>query len=67
MISLSPREVRVPIPAGLAQPLVDALTARLTASHRPVFVALDGRSGAGSRRLQLPSQGPAGPEVAPSQ
>ena len=40
-------QVRVPIPAGLAQPLVDALTARLTASQRPVFVALDGRSGAG--------------------
>lgn len=46
-----PTGVRLPTPAQVAQPLVDALTARQTSLRRSVFVALDGRSGAGKSTL----------------
>lgn len=44
-------ETRCPTPAQIALPLVDALSARLTSSPHSVFVAIDGRSGAGKSVL----------------
>ena len=38
-------------PAQIALPLVDTLIARLTSTRDPVFVAIDGRSGAGKSAL----------------
>lgn len=46
-----PSGVRLPTPTQIAQPFVDALTARHTSLRRSVFVALDGRSGAGKSTL----------------
>lgn len=43
--------IRHSTPAQIAQPLVDALTARHASLRRSVFVALDGRSGAGKSTL----------------
>lgn len=46
-----PPVVGLPTPVQVAQPLVDALTARHASLRRSVFVALDGRSGAGKSTL----------------
>jgi uridine kinase len=46
-----PSDVRFPTPAQIAGPLVDVLTARHRSLRRSVFVALDGRSGAGKSTI----------------
>lgn len=46
-----PRRGGIPTPAQVAQPLLDALVSRLTPTRRSVFVAIDGRSGAGKSTI----------------